>query len=202
MKRPLLILALALAIFFCGCADKRLVNKELLENTGCSAFNFTSLLATNPKVKKITDLRKQDQKTWENTLFSVKDYCEMNSWEISSIINAYEIKTNYASKINVVDGEVTIGSSHRNYIALDDSWNFMAVSRDKTIKFFKNNQRIKIDGKEILLEVISDYQDSDRPFVIGLKIYDKREDGEAIASQSVFTPRKNMFVFEDTIITF
>ena len=199
MKR--IVVLAVLGALLTGCANKDKVNYSLVEQENCTALNLVSVFATKPDVKEIRDLRKQDQKTYENTLFTTSEYCKMSNQDISSIINDYEIRTMYSNSISFKDGIITISPSGKTYIALENSFNFMAINKKHSVKLFKNAQKVKLGDKYLMLEILRDYADADTPFTIGMTIYGK---DDQILEQTVFSlnNKKNLFIFDEYIITF
>ena len=199
MKKLFFIVVCALV--FTGCADKNRVNYSEVKNSNCSAINFISVLAVRPDVKEIIDLRREDQRTYENTLFSTKEYCSMVNKDISSIINDYEIRTQYSNSMSYKNGIVTIRPSGKTYIALENSFNFMAINKNHSLKHFKNAEKVKLGDKYLSLEVLNNYTDESHPFTIGMNIYGK---GNEILEQSIFSlnGKKNIFIFDEYIISF
>lgn len=185
---------------FIGCAGKK-VNYELVKQENCTALNLISVFAVKPEVSQIIDTRKQDQKTYENTLFTTSEYCKMTNKDISSIINDYELKTAYQNSILYKDGVVTITSSGKNYVVLENSFNFMAIDKKHNLKVFKNGEKIKLGDKYLMLEIIKDYENQATPFTIGMNIYGKKNE---LLEQTIFSlnGKKNMFIFDEYIITF
>lgn len=201
MKKYLLILTFC--VLFTACSKQTNPSYEMIEQTNCTAINLISVFAVRPEVTEIIDLRKQDQKTHENTFFTPKEYCELSALDLSSVINIYEQKVNYANKINFNNGVLTIGSSGKNYVVLENSFNFMAIDKKYDILYFKNAQKVKLGKKYLQLNVLSDYSHEDRPFVLELNIFSSKDKDNPI-EQTILTldEKKNMFVFDEYIITF
>ncbi|MDA3053282.1 hypothetical protein OFO01_07040 [Campylobacter sp. JMF_01 NE2] len=188
-------------IVFAGCADKTKVTYNEVKQQSCTALNLISVFATKPNVREIRDMRRQDQKTYENTLFNTKEYCRMQNMDISSIINDYEIRTTYSNSISFKDGIVTLSPSGKTYVALENSFNFMAIDKEHNVKVFKNAEKVKFKDKYLMLEILRDYADAQTPFTIGMTVYGEENQ---ILEQTIFSlnNKKNMFIYDDYVITF
>lgn len=201
MKNTMFLSAVCCCALLSGCANKNKVNYELVKQENCTAINLISVFATKPNVKEIRDLRKQDQKTFENTLFTTSEYCKLANIDISSIINEYEIRTTYANSVSYKDGVVTFTPSGKTYLSLENSFNFMAIDKKHNVKVFKNGEKIKLGDKYLMLEIIHDWASSISPYTIGMNIYGSKDE---LLEQTIFSlnDKKNMFIFDEYIITF
>lgn len=197
-----LLLIVATSLILSGCGAAKNLSKEDIKQNNCSAFNLISLIASNPNVKEVVDFRGLDQKTYENTLFTTKEYCELGNQSLNDVINQYEMKTKFSNSIIYKNGIVTINPSKKNYIFLENSFNFVAVSRDKNdVKYFKNRENIKLGNHTIRIEVLKDYRNAQNPYV--LKLYDnKKINKETIETAKIIKTEKNFFTFEDYLIAF
>ena len=112
------------------------------------------------------------------------------------------MKTKFSNSIVYKNGVVTINPSKKNYIFLENSFNFVAVSRDKNdVKYFKNRENIKLGNHTIRIEVLKDYRNPQHPYV--LKLYDnKKINKETIETAKIIKTEKNFFTFEDYLIAF
>ena len=116
-----LLLTVATSLILSGCGAAKNLSKEDIKQNNCSAFNLISLIASNPNVKEVVDFRGLDQKTYENTLFTTKEYCELGNQSLNDVINQYEMKTKFSNSIVYKNGVVTINPSKKNYIFLENS---------------------------------------------------------------------------------
>lgn len=195
------LVLVAIGFTLSGCEQKNLSVKDI-KYYNCSAFNLISVIASNPNVKEVVDLRALDQKTYENTLFTTKEYCELGNQSVNDIINQYELKTQYSNSIIYQNGVVTINPSKKNYIFLENSFNFVAVSKDKkNIKYFKNRENVKIGDHTLWIEVLKDYRNSKNPYV--LKLHDTQTiNKKSVTDTQIIKTEKNFFTFEDYLIVF
>lgn len=201
MKQPFYkkfaLLALC-GIFLSACSSKY-PSKAELKKQNCNAFNLISVFASNPNVKEVIDLRSHDQKTYENTLFNVKEYCHFSNKKVSDMINEYELRTEYSNQIVYKNGIVTINPSGKNYYFLDDTFNFVALSRDKkSLKYFKNKQTIKFGDERLNIEVLKDFKNEKNPYVLRLIITDKLVN----KTTKILKTTKNYFTFGEFLILF
>ncbi len=158
MKKTLLS-SLFVSLILTGCATKNTeVAKIDLEERGCEAFNFDSLLLSKARSIEFVDFRSADERNFQNGLWTTKEYCSMAKLTLAELIVKYGEKTGHTNVVSVGKGKliktddltptrVEIQSSKLQYQRQENrsTFNFVAVDGKRIINF-KEGERVKLDG--------------------------------------------------------
>ena len=78
MKNKTILASLFTVVLLAGCSTKNVISKNDLENRGCEAFNFDSLLLSKARSVEFVDFRSADERNFQNGLWTTKEYCDMS----------------------------------------------------------------------------------------------------------------------------
>ena len=168
MKKKTIFASLLMVVLLAGCSTKSVISKNDLENRGCEAFNFDSLLLSKARSVEFVDLRSADERNFQNGLWTTKEYCDMSKLNLAELIVRYGERTNYTNVVSVGKGKliktddltptrVEIQGSKLQYQRQEgkSTFNFVATNGIDVLSF-KEGDYVKLDG-------------------VGYRFYNKRE---------------------------
>ena len=188
-----------------GCSLINNKDVKYFAEQGCEAVNFDTLLLSKGRVAYFTDNRSPEERNFQNGLFSVDEYCAMGSYNLTEIMAKFGEKTNYANLISVKQGSlinkrdasatvISIDKSNLKYTAPKSTFNFIAI-KGGTIKKFKENDIISLDGVSYSFHNLTEYKADTRSWKIGIQNANN-------SNQNIVDLNKNYFMFGDWKIIF
>ncbi|MBP5779416.1 MAG: hypothetical protein J6W17_05680, partial [Campylobacter sp.] len=147
MKKINILNLILFGALISGCSITNSKDIKYFAEQGCEAVNFDTLLLSKGRVAYFTDNRSKEERNFQNGLFSVDEYCEMGSYNLTEILAKFGEKTNYANLVSVKHGNlvrkgdnsttvISIDKSNLKYTAPKSTFNFVAI-KGGTIKKFR-----------------------------------------------------------------